>query len=200
MTVSLWTLPPGKPGALLTGARREVRALAISPDSTLLAAAGADTVIHLYRLPLGTSEGIIPHRLGVITALAFTHDGQALAAGYDNGTLVFIVLANGEVIRTVRAHTAAVSGIAVVPGGEEIVTSGSDGAIRAWRLPWTKPLSQTTILDIPRVIALEKSSTDDVMRNHWAFLHQMLSLRFRNEIELCAPLQDAGAFDIQIAG
>jgi hypothetical protein len=93
-----------------------------------------------------------------------------------------------------------VNGIAAVPGCEEMVTCGNDGTICIWHLPWTKSLSQTTLSDIPRVIALEKASTDDKMRNYWAFLRLLLSLRFCNEIQLCTPLQDTGTFDIQIAG
>jgi len=200
LTVRLWTLPRGTPVATLTGARGEIRALAISPDGSLLAAAGADDFIRLYNLPHGFSERIIPGHSGVITALAFTQDGQALVAGYENGTLILITIADGEIIRTIRAHTASVSGIAAVPGCEEIVTCGNDGTIRVWNLPWTKSLSQTTLADIPGVIALEKNSTDDRMRNYWGFLRLLLSLRFCNEIELCAPLQEAGTFDIQIAG
>ncbi len=100
---------------------------------------------------------MIPGLSGTVTALAFTHDGLMLAAGYENGSLILISLEKCQVIRTIHAHTAAVSGIVTVPGCQEMVTCGYDGIIRIWRLPWAKTLSQTTPEDIPDVLASVKS-------------------------------------------
>jgi WD40 repeat protein len=200
MTVRLWTFSPSKTELTLTEAQREVRALVFSVDGTLLATAGSDKVIRIYRLPYGSIERIIPVPSGTITAIAFTQDGQALAAGYENGNLVLISLEKCQIIRTIHAHTAAVSGIVTVPGCEEIVTSGLDGIIRIWRLPFTKTLSQTTPDDIPYVLGLARSGTDECSRKQWEFLSMVLSLRFQNEIQLFPLPQDMGAFDIQIAG
>jgi WD40 repeat protein len=200
MTIRLWALPEGRPAGILKGTRGEIRALAFSPDGMILAAAGQDTFIRIYHQPGGICERTIPGLSGIITGLDFTPDGNALAVGYDNGMMILINLATGGIIRTVHAHTAAVSGIVTVPGCEELVTSGSDGALRVWHLPWTKFLAQTTTADISRVISWEEGCTDHKIRHQWAFLHLLLSLRFQNEIEVCALLQDTDAYEIQIVG
>lgn len=200
MTVRLWTFPPSKTELTLTEARSEVRALAFSVDGTLLATAGSDNVIRIYRMPSGSIERIIPGPSGTITAITFTRDGQALAAGYETGSLILFSLEKCQIICTIHAHTAAVSGIVTVPGCEEMVTSGRDGILRIWRLPFTKTLSQTTPDDIAHVLDLAKTGTDESTQKQGEFLYRLLSLRFQNEIQLYTHLQDAGAFDIQIAG
>jgi WD40 repeat protein len=200
MTIRLWALPEGRPAGILKGTRGEIRALAFSPDGKTLAAAGQDSFISIYHQPGGICEKRIPGLSGIITGLDFTPDGNALAAGYDNGMIILINLATGGIIRTFHAHTAAVSGIVTIPGCEELVTSGSDGVLRVWHLPWTKFLAQTTTADVPRVISWEESCTDHKIRHQWAFLHMLLSLRFQNEIEVCALLQDTDAYEIQIVG
>jgi WD40 repeat protein len=200
MTVRLWTFPPSKTELTLTEAHSEVRALAFSVDGSLLATAGSDNVIRIYRMPSGCIDTIIPGPSGTITAISFTRDSQALAAGYETGSLILFSIEKCQIIRTIHAHTAAVSGIVTVPGCEEMVTSGYDGIIRIWRLPFTKTLSQTTPDDIARVLDLAKHGTDNSTQKQGKFLYRLLSRRFQNEIQLCTLLQEVGAYDIQIAG
>jgi WD40 repeat protein len=200
MTVRLWTFPPSKTELTLTEAHSEVRALAFSVDGSLLATAGSDNVIRIYRMPSGCIDTIIPGPSGTITAISFTRDSQALAAGYETGSLILFSIEKCQIIRTIHAHTAAVSGIVTVPGCEEMVTSGYDGVIRIWRLPFTKTLSQTTPDDIARVLDLAKHGTDKSTQKQGKFLYRLLSRRFQNEIQLCTLLQEVGAYDIQIAG
>ncbi|PKG33172.1 WD40 repeat domain-containing protein [Methanoregula sp.] len=177
---------------------KEVSCCTISPDGTLLAAAGADPVIRLYHLPDGARTYDIPQVPGIPTALSFTSDGLCLAAGYKNGTLAFYSLHYRTLIRALPAHTGAVTGIVSIPEKDQLVTSGEDGRVCTWRIPFLRPLCHATFGDLE--LAQEQAQGTDAMASPWSFLYRLLSLRFQDEIELCPVFLDAGALDIQIVG
>jgi len=199
-TLRIWQLDGEKKCIIIRDAKHEVCACAISPDGTLLAAAGLDPVIRLYLLPEGTVAGTIPQVPGRPTAMTFTGDGLAIAAGYDTGTLGFYDVHGHLLIRALPAHAGAVTGIVAMGGEDSIVTSGADGMIRIFRVPFMRPLSRTTLADLPLARAREQAAGTDAMAEQWRFLHRILSIRFQNEIELCPTYRDAGQYDIQIAG
>jgi len=199
-TVRIWQLDKEKKCIVLEDAKHEVSACAISPDGSLLAAAGTDPVIRLYYLPEGTAAGTIPQIPGRPTALVFTDDGLALAAGYDHGTLAFYALHGHSLIRTLPAHAGAVTGIVAIKGEDCIVTSGTDGMIHIFRVPFMRPLSRTTLADHALAREQEQAAGTGAMAEQWRFLCHLLSIRFQNEIELCPTYRDAGMYDIQIVG
>ncbi|MDD1693209.1 MAG: PQQ-binding-like beta-propeller repeat protein [Methanoregula sp.] len=199
-TVRIWHLNGKKNPVVIRDASKEVSSCAISPDGTLLATAGPDPVIRLYNLPEGTPAGVIPQIPGKPTILAFTGDGLAIAAGYDTGTLAYYSVHGHSLIRTVPAHAGAVTGIAIVQGEDRIVTSGIDGMIRIFRLPFMRPLAYTTLADLSVIREQEREAGTETMKAQWRFLHRILSIRFQNEIGLCPAFRDAGIHDIQIVG
>jgi WD40 repeat protein len=199
-SVRLWTLADGQCISVREDSRSEVSALALSPDGTLLAFAGTDAVIHLCHIPAGGPAPAIPTLPGKITALVFAGEGRVLVAGLDTGTVAVFSCARRNLLRTMKAHTAAVTGIVVLPGGESVLTSGLDGQVRYGNLPWTRPLSGTTLDDIPLVARYEHTCSRPDAEGQWAFLYGMLASRFTNDIELCTAVNDSGEFDIQIVG
>ena len=198
-SVRIRDLAAGKTTVVIRDARTEVGACAILPDGSLAAAGSGDGEIRLYRLPDGKPEGTIPVVPGKITALAISPDGELCIAGYESGSLAFCSLPERRLIRILPVHTAAVSGIAMVNGGEFVASGGMDGMVRVTRLPWTKNLSQATLADLPWVYE-ETTGDSTAMRLQWTFLYRMLAGRFRGEIGCCSPSQEAGPFDVQIAG
>ncbi|MCK9631358.1 MAG: WD40 repeat domain-containing protein [Methanoregula sp.] len=199
-TVRIWQPDGEKDPVIIRDARKEVSSCTISEDGTLLATAGLDPVIRLYNLPEGTPAGTIPQVPGKPTGLAFTGDGLAIAAGYDTGTLVYYSVHERSLIRTVPAHAGAITGIAIVQDEDLIVTSGIDGMIRIFRLPFMRPLSQTTLADLTLAREYEQEASTETIAAQWRFLHNILSIRFQNEIGLCPAFRDAGIYDIQIVG
>ncbi|MGA2121150.1 MAG: WD40 repeat domain-containing protein [Methanoregula sp.] len=199
-TVRIWELAGEKKSTVIRDAKKEVSCCAISRDSTLLATAGPDPVIRLYHLPGGTAAGTVPQVPGKPTALAFTDDDLAIVAGYETGILAFYSVYGRSLIRTLPAHAGAVTGIVAVPGDDSIITSGLDGMIRIFRLPFMRPLSQTTLADLYAAREQEQAASLTAVAEQWRFLHRMLSIRFQNEIELCLAFRDAGMYDIQIVG
>ena len=62
----------------------------------------------------GTPGKGLPDLPGKVTALAFTGDGCVLAAGYDTGTCALFSMPERSLIRTVPAHSGAVTGLAIL--------------------------------------------------------------------------------------
>lgn len=199
-TIRIWQTDGEKDPVVIRDARKEVSSCAISKDGTLLATAGLDPVIRLYNLPEGTPAGTILQVPGKPTVLTFTGDDLAIAAGYDTGTLVYYSVHERSLIRTVPAHAGAITGMAIVPGEDRIVTGGIDGMIRIFRLPFMWPLSQATLADLTLTREYEQEASTGTLAAQWRFLHTLLSIRFQNEIGLCPAFRDAGIYDIQIVG
>jgi WD40 repeat protein len=142
----------------------------------------------------------IPALPGTITALAFAGYGRVLVAGFDTGTAAVFSCAGGHLLQSIPAHTSTVTGIVVLPGGESILTSSLDGQVRRRNLPWTRPLSKTTLDDIPLIARYERTCPRPEPRAQWTFLNHMLAARFCHDIELCTTVNDDSMYDIQIVG
>ncbi len=111
------------------GARAE--ALAVSPDDTLLASAGADEIVRVG--PIGAPPDVAlvdgPH---APIALAFSPSGRLLAALARNRLVVIdIAMARAEAAPR-HHHTGSVEALAV--HGDDVWSGGSDGRVLRWSL------------------------------------------------------------------
>lgn len=79
-TVRLWSLPEGRPLAILEGHRGPVHGLAFDPAGRWLASASSDMMVRLWLLPEGTPACTLNGAGGVVYAAAFHPDGQQIAA------------------------------------------------------------------------------------------------------------------------
>lgn len=122
---------PGIPG----GPR--VRRMVLSPRGALLVVGTDDGNVG----PVGGapfySQRALPY------ALAFNSDGTRLASGGADGSLIVYDLATGLTRRTPQAHAGLVTTVAW--RGDELWTSGQDGAIKRWRVDLGAVLGVQTV-------------------------------------------------------
>jgi WD40 repeat protein len=77
-------------GAILAsflGHRGSVRALALAPDGSRLASAGADRTVRLWDLSYGANTLVLRDLTGDLSALAYSPDGSTLFAGDSRGEI-----------------------------------------------------------------------------------------------------------------
>src|SRR5919202_1020270 len=66
--------------------------------------------------------------------VAFTSDGQTLAAAMSDKTIKLWNGKTGELVRTLTGHAYAVHAIAMTPDGQTLISGSSDKTIKLWNL------------------------------------------------------------------
>jgi len=133
--VRIWSLAEGKVLSGLAGSTKEVLALALAPDESVLAVGGADKTILLYDASNGTKRdtALDPDRYASsVNALAFGPDSKHLYAGMQEcWSIVEWNVETGET-RAFDAHTAGVTCVVVAPDGKRLFSGSRDQTVRAW--------------------------------------------------------------------
>ena len=104
---------------------------AYSPDGAMLAISSGFGV-RLCRLPSGEKMAEFDGPGRYVSAIAFSADGQTLAAGSDDGSLVFFDTASRRKFATVQAHDDYISSLAFSRNGRLLVTASADKTVKLW--------------------------------------------------------------------
>jgi WD40 repeat protein/mono/diheme cytochrome c family protein len=107
-------------------------AVAFSPDSKLIAAAGADRTIRIWEVESGKSLAAIEDHADWIFDLAFSPDGKRLASASRDKTSKVFDVEKKESIVTFPGHGETVYTVAFGPDRKFVATGGGDNQIRFW--------------------------------------------------------------------
>ncbi|MCX6048031.1 MAG: BTAD domain-containing putative transcriptional regulator, partial [Chloroflexi bacterium] len=69
---------------------------------------------------------------GAVTAVAFSPDGQLLAAGADNGVIYLWRVTDRQLIGLCQGHTSHVWSLAFSPNGQQLLSGSGDATVRLW--------------------------------------------------------------------
>jgi WD40 repeat protein len=136
--VHVWDAVTGKEALALKGPSSFTCVVRFSPCGRYLAAAGyeagAGNAIYLHDLRTGKELPRLPgHPSGGVRRLLFTPDGkQAVSAGFDGYVRVWDISSARE-LRSFKAESGTVYGLAMSSDGRTVVTAGRDG-LRLWDL------------------------------------------------------------------
>ena len=107
-------------------------AVAFSPDSAKLAAAGADRAVRVWDVLTGVEIMTIEDHADWVFDLAWSPDGKRIAtASRDKTSKVFDVVKR-EVLATFPGHADIVHAVRFAPDGKSVVSAGNDHQIRVW--------------------------------------------------------------------
>jgi serine/threonine protein kinase/WD40 repeat protein len=118
-------------------------ALAISPDTKTLAAAGPDRVVRLWDLATGKVRLELTDarsREG-LCCMAYSPDGKVLATGHEKGTIHLWHPGNGKHLAALEEPGGNLYQMTFSPDGKYLAAGGDRGYIQAWEARTTKPLT-----------------------------------------------------------
>lgn len=128
-TVRLWDVRTGAAAVTLTEAA-PVRSVLYSPDGQNLATTTSSGTIRIWRSLTGAPGPTLARDAGQGITLAFTPDGQEIAAGLD-GSIGWWETATGRKVGAI-GQLGPVAGLAFSPDGRTLVFTQSNDTVSVW--------------------------------------------------------------------
>jgi WD40 repeat protein/tRNA A-37 threonylcarbamoyl transferase component Bud32 len=132
--VTVWDTANGAEVVSLEGSRGRVNCLAFGPGGKLLAADGPHGIL-LWELPVRRPALDLRGNPGGGHSeiyLAFSPDGQHLAAGSMDGKVRVWDLQTDDSVQTLPGHTSAVTAVRYSPNGRLLATHSFDDTVKVW--------------------------------------------------------------------
>lgn len=143
--IKVWSIGTGKLLSTLRGHRGTVSSLAFSPDGSTLASGGSDGTLRLWQgepmRQIATLRGHErtasdnDHDGQLVTAIAFSPDGQTLAAGNEKGKITLWDVSSRQPVASQNVHTGWIWRVSFSPDGRILASGGTvDHDVVLWNL------------------------------------------------------------------
>jgi WD40 repeat protein len=126
--------PSAPPAVLEEGS---LRLMAAARNANLLATAGSEEGIKLWRLETRSVQRSWRGRWEGASALALSESGRMVASGDVDGSVRLLSLSHQQ--RLIRAHDGPVRALAFAAGDRLLASAGDDGVVKIWDLRTGRP-------------------------------------------------------------
>jgi WD40 repeat protein len=111
-----------------------VHSVAVSPSGELIASAGADGTVKLWRMSDGALLRTLTGHEGDANGVAFSPDGSLVASAGADGTVRVWRVQDGQLQHTLTQGGGIVLSVAFAPNGQLLASGGEDGTVKLWRV------------------------------------------------------------------
>lgn len=137
-SLQLWDIASGELLRTFKGHRDSVGAIAISRVGRWFASGGSfeDRTLSLWDARTGDCvwNKQFNERVGGAWSVTFAANDNLLVSGHYGGGITFWDVKSGNELRTVKAHSAAVSSLAVDAKGQLLASGSWDNSIKLWKV------------------------------------------------------------------
>jgi WD40 repeat protein len=116
----------------LSGHKKTVTDVALSPDGKIAASASYDGTVRLWSIPEGEELAVLKGHKKNVGSVAFSPNGEYLASAGLGEEIIIWSIPSGEQIQELRGHQVAVGGLTFSPDGQYLASSGSEQAVLLW--------------------------------------------------------------------
>ncbi len=129
--IRIWSLEqPAPPPLILKGHTEQVSRLTFLPAGDALLSVGHDGTVRLWDSRTGAPKGAVNAQAGKVTAVAFDKPSKRIAVA---GDLLRLRQPEGS-FAVLRGHRGRVLAVCFTPDGQRLLSGGSDGTVRLWRV------------------------------------------------------------------
>jgi WD40 repeat protein len=111
---------------------KPLNAVAFSPQGNLIAAAGSDRQIYLWRTDNHRIVKTLSGHKGSIYNINFSPDGRYLAAASNDRTIKIWSVADSKLVHTLSGHSDGVYGVYFSPDGKTLASASADNQVWLW--------------------------------------------------------------------
>jgi len=165
--------------AEFSGASDILYSAAWSPDESLVATAGYDRIIRVYRSDSRELVREITGHNGAIFDLAFSPDGSLLASASADATVKVWQTSSGERFDTLSQPLSEQYSLAFHPNGNSLYAVGADSRIRQWK-----------------IISRSKPEINPLLISRFAHEGAVSLLRVSADGQLLATASDSGSVKV----
>ncbi|KAJ6015115.1 hypothetical protein N7540_009706 [Penicillium herquei] len=116
----------------LYGHSKMIRALAFSPDESMIASGSYDETIKLWNAITGNCQRTLQGHFDVVSTLAFSPDGNMITSGSHDDTIRIWNTTTGDCQMTLYGHSGRVEALAFSPNRNMIASGSHDTTIKLW--------------------------------------------------------------------
>ena len=110
-----------------------INAFSVHPDQNTLASVSWDGRLKCWNMFTGLQNWRVQYEEALF-AVRFNHQGNILAVGGGNRDIEFRDAKNGNLIKTLKGHQAAVTNLSFTQDDKLLISSSEDGMIKIWNV------------------------------------------------------------------